>query len=120
MAPVPRLVPAATVVFDGAHTEMGNLGKLWKRFEWLSADPPGRRPRPALFATNNTKGSWGRTLGAWWGGEKLATGATVLSAWTERGVLLVIEPRDEARGIVIDVQQCDTTRGRARGATRPR
>ncbi len=113
-----RLFPGAKVVFNGAHTEMGNLGKLWKRFEWLSADPPGEKPRLALFATNNTKGSWGRTLGAWWGGEKLATGATVLPAGTSRDVRLVVEPHDGARAIVIDIQRCGTTNGRARGATR--
>jgi hypothetical protein len=105
-----RLFPGATVAFNGAHTEMGNLGKLWKRFEWLSADPPGRRPRLALFGTNNTLGSWGRTLGAWWGGEKLATGAAVLPAGTARGMRLVVDVRDQARALVVDVEGCRAVR----------
>lgn len=97
-----RLFPGATVVFNGAHTEMGNWPKLQRRFEWLSADPPGDEPRLALFATNNTRGSWGGVLRAWWGGKRLATGVGVDVDGVGRGVQLVIEPGDEARAILIE------------------
>ena len=97
-----RLFPGATLVLNSAHTEIGNLGKLHRRFAWLSADPPGGAPRLALFVTNNTLGTWGRTLGAWGGGERLANGWRVDAAGEALGVRLVGEPMDQGRALVVD------------------
>lgn len=115
-----RLFPGAGVVFNGVHTEMGNLGKIWKRFEWLSSDPPGDGPRLCLFATNNTKGAWGRTLGAWWGGTRLANGWRVLPPGAACDIRLVTDEMDQARAIVIDVEKCFSAgRWSAGGMTAP-
>jgi hypothetical protein len=63
------------LIFNGAHTKMGEFGKLKRRFEFLSS---GRRW--ALYATNNKRANsekeqeWGvSTLQAYYNGSRIAT-----------------------------------------------
>lgn len=57
------------LVFNGAHTKMGNWGKLERRFEFLSSGE-----RWALYATNNSTEDWGAsTLRAYYNGFRIAT-----------------------------------------------
>lgn len=90
------LFEGARIVFNGAHTNMGNWGKLNRRFEWLSAGP-----RLALYATNNSASGWTSSLGAWWGGERLASGSEVLPPGVARSTRLVTAPEDQARALVV-------------------
>jgi hypothetical protein len=63
------LFPHLRLIFNGAHTKMGNWGKLERRFEFLSSGK-----RWALYATNNGKGEWGAsTLRAYYDGSRIAT-----------------------------------------------
>ena len=56
------------VVFNGAHSTMGNWGKLDERFKLLS----GQRGR-AFYATNCGKAGWGRsTVRGYYSGVLLA------------------------------------------------
>jgi hypothetical protein len=92
------LFDGARVVFNGAHTNMGNWAKLNRRFEWLS-----RGPRLAMYTTNNSARGWTSALGAWWGGERLATGEEVLPAGQARDVRLVRGRDDQARAVVVQL-----------------
>jgi hypothetical protein len=56
------------VVFNGAHTRMGNWGKLERRFEYLS-----REKRWAFYATNINGETWGASaVRAYYDGKKIA------------------------------------------------
>jgi hypothetical protein len=96
------LFDGARVVFNGAHTNMGNWAKLNRRFEWLS-----RGPRLALYATNNSARGWTSALGAWWDGGRLATGEEVLPLGRARDVRLVRDPGDQARALVVQLARGD-------------
>lgn len=61
------------LIFNGAHTKMGNWGKLERRFEFLSAGK-----RWALYATNNDRKEWGAsTLRAYYNGSRIATSEAI-------------------------------------------
>ena len=67
------LFPHLKVVFNGAHTPMGNWGKLERRFEYLSRDR-----RWVFYATNTDRTSWGRrVLRAYYNGRLIADSEAV-------------------------------------------
>jgi len=67
------LFPHLKVVFNGAHTPMGNWGKLERRFEYLSRDN-----RWVFYATNTERTSWGRSvLRAYYNGRLIADSEAV-------------------------------------------
>lgn len=67
------ILDGADVVFNGAHTLMGNWAKLNKRFEYLSVG------RVALYATNNSAGSWCSAVRAYVDGRIVANGAEIIN-----------------------------------------
>ncbi len=83
------------IVFNGAHTVMGNWGKLERRFEFLSG-----RSRIALYATNNTKSSWGSSVRIYQGGKKIADGNRSDSLRTH---LFADERSDHFRALSLDL-----------------
>lgn len=94
--PGARILDHVPVVFNGAHSNMGNWGKLDKRFEFLS-----QGGRLSLYATNNgaDRPSWRSALRAWHDGRKLADGEEVFD---ERlSVRLVSADDDSARALVV-------------------
>ena len=52
--PAANLFQGVRVLFNGAHTSMGEWGKIERRFEFLSSEK-----RWLLYATNNKKKNWG-------------------------------------------------------------
>lgn len=61
------------IVFNGAHTTMGNWGKLNRRFEYLSRDK-----RWAFYATNCNRNTWGTsTVRVYYDGQRLAHSAAI-------------------------------------------
>jgi len=96
--PRTRLFAHVGLIHNGAHTLMGNWGKLNARFEWLS-----RGRRIATYATNNDGRSWGRALRFFYDGRRLADGD---SATSEPGLHCLIcadEARDRYRAVVADI-----------------
>ena len=95
--PRAEVFPGVPIVFNGAHTNMGNWGKLDKRFEFLS-----RGGRLSLYATNNgaERTSWRSALRAWHDGRKVADGEEVFGG---HGVQarLVRDPADRFRALVV-------------------
>jgi hypothetical protein len=57
------------VILNGAHTVMGNWGKLERRFEFLS-----RGGRFVFYVTNNDSSAWGRCVRVYHNGARLADG----------------------------------------------
>lgn len=63
------------IIFNGAHTTMGNWGKLEKRFQHLST-----KKRLCFYATNCENEGWGRSsLRAYYNGKLIADSQRVLS-----------------------------------------
>jgi hypothetical protein len=84
------------VILNGAHTPMGNWGKMEKRFEWLS-----RSGRWAFFATNVDR-PWGRgELRAYFDGKLVASGDSC--ARQPRGAEITYAGiNDQCRALVIE------------------
>ena len=61
-------------VVNGAHTTMGNWGKLERRFEYLSRDH-----RFAFYLTNRSDRTWKTSLRIYYNGERLADGKVILN-----------------------------------------
>jgi hypothetical protein len=67
----PNLFRDVRLIFNGAHSKMGEWGKLDRRFEFLSAEK-----RWFFFAANNVGRTWGSsTLRVYYNGQKVATSA---------------------------------------------
>ncbi len=95
--PGASLLMHVPVVFNGAHTNMGNWGKLNRRFQFLS-----KRARLCLYATNNGAdvASWRSSLGAWYDGKKVADGEGVLRS-NLLSTRLVKDADDRLRALVL-------------------
>ncbi|GDX78551.1 hypothetical protein LBMAG42_03620 [Deltaproteobacteria bacterium] len=102
--PQASLFDHVAVVLNGAHTRMGNWGKLTKRFEYLS-----RGRRLALFITNNLARaagqpgtSWRGAVRAYFNGALLADGGGVLGAQRDVDVRVVADDaHDQACALVV-------------------
>lgn len=86
----------AEIVCNGAHTVMGNWGKLDRRFEYLS-----RGNRVALYATNLDSGSWRSSCRVYVDGRRVATGAAIDAA--VRNARLVNDPSDMFCAVSVDL-----------------
>jgi hypothetical protein len=85
------------VVFNGAHTNMGNWNKLKKRFEYLSRDG-----RIAIFLTNNSRSSWRGSARVYFDGGLLADGEDVVVRDAPVTVRVVRDPDgDRFRALVV-------------------
>ena len=89
------------VVLNGAHSVMGNWGKLERRFEYLSRDK-----RFMFYTTNNTKSWWTTSLRVYYDGQRLADGKGV---WKDDlyPIKMVEDPQDRFRALVVDVPYRD-------------
>jgi hypothetical protein len=86
----------AHLICNGAHTQMGNWGKLDRRFEYLSRDG-----RCALYATNCTTRSWLSACRAYVDGKLVATGEWAAPATASARV--VRDPFNGFRAVVLDL-----------------
>ncbi len=85
------------VVFNGAHTNMGNWNKLKKRFEYLSRDR-----RIAIFLTNNSRSSWRGSARVYFDGGLVADGEDVVVRDGPVGVRVVRDMHgDRFRALVV-------------------
>jgi hypothetical protein len=66
------LLDHVPVILNGAHTRMGNWGKLERRFEFLS-----RGARLVFYVTNKDRGSWQSCVRVYFDGRRLADGGQV-------------------------------------------
>jgi hypothetical protein len=80
--PFSNLFPGIRLIFNGAHTKMGEWGKLERRFEFLSANK-----RWFFYATNNDQKTWGSsTLRIYYDGCKIATSIGPASTEVNRDI----------------------------------
>jgi hypothetical protein len=93
------LLDHVPVVFNGAHTVMGNWGKLERRFQFLSS-----AGRFVFYATNNDRWSWKSCVRAYYNGARLADGNAVCPPPEGITVRLHSDPQDEFRLIAVDVK----------------
>ena len=85
------------VVFNGAHSNMGNWNKLKKRFEYLSRDR-----RLAIFLTNNSRSSWRASARVYFDGGLLADGEDVVATNAPVGARIVRDQDgDRFRALVV-------------------
>ena len=101
------------LVHNGAHTLMGNWGKLNARFAWLSGGG-----RLATYATNNDGRRWGRALRLFYDGRRLADGDAAVSESGLHCAVRIDADRDRYRAIVADVAP-DLLRGLPGSPIRP-
>jgi hypothetical protein len=95
--PEATLFEHAQVVCNGAHTIMGNWGKLERRFEYLS-----RGRRLVLYATNNNKKSWRSAVRMYLDGRRVADGVGVYPS-NEMNAQIQSDAADVYRAVVGDV-----------------
>lgn len=89
-----------SVVFNGAHTNMGNWNKLKKRFEYLS-----REGRITIFLTNNSVNSWRGSVRAYFDGALAADGEEQVGRNGPVGVRVVRDQHgDRFRALVVSVR----------------
>lgn len=91
-----ELFEHAHIVCNGAHTVMGNWGKLERRFEYLS-----RRGRCALYATNCDARSWRRACRAYVNRQRVATGEGAESS--AASARIIKDALDTFRAVVLDL-----------------
>ena len=88
------------VIFNGAHTTMGEWGKLQRRFEFLS-----KGKRWAFYATNSNKKTWGRsTLQAYYDGRRIATSNGSQSQLKRISTNLVRSRNDRCIILALDIR----------------
>lgn len=86
------------LVFNGAHTKMGEWSKLDRRFRFLSSGK-----RWALYATNNDKTAWGTsTLRAYYNGIRVATSRGPEPNW-DLPVNVLTSTNDRCRILTLDL-----------------
>jgi hypothetical protein len=89
--PGARIFEGTHIVCNGAHTLMGNWGKLDRRFEFLSEGGG-----VALYATNADGRSWARACRLYVDGRRIATGVDASGE-----VEIVTDVEDEFRAVSI-------------------
>lgn len=82
-------------VVNGAHTTMGNWGKLERRFEYLS-----RNERFCFYLTNRSDNTWKTALRVYYNSERLVDGKVILNSNRFKSKL-IIDPADRYRAISI-------------------
>jgi hypothetical protein len=66
------LLEHVDLILNGAHSIMGNWGKLNERFTWLSSGG-----RTVVYTTNNDKKAWGSAIRVFHDGQRIADGVKV-------------------------------------------
>jgi hypothetical protein len=86
----------AEIVCNGAHTVMGNWGKLDRRFEYLS-----RQCRVALYATNCDGASWRSACRVYFDGRRIASGGGVDESTANARV--IHDSHEMYRAVILDL-----------------
>ena len=94
-----KLLEHVDLILNGAHTIMGNWGKLNERFTWLSSDG-----RTVAYTTNNDKKAWGSAIRIFHDGQRIADGTTIEAGWTApfSARLIGDKKRDQFKVVVLD------------------
>lgn len=90
------LFEGTRIVCNGAHTPMGNWGKLDRRFEFLSSEG-----RCALYATNCEAWTWASACRAYVDGRLVANGEEARG----QAAHVVVDERDTFRAVAIELHQ---------------
>lgn len=84
-------------VVNGAHTTMGNWGKLERRFEYLSRDE-----RFMFYLTNRSNNTWKTALRIYFNGQRIADGK-VASINSPFATHLITDPHERYRALSVQV-----------------